>query len=584
VKLIIREYLASLRERGELDAILPDLLSQMGLNVFSRPGRGTRQDGVDVAAVGKIGGKNTKERVYLFSIKPGDLTRRDWSGGSIQDLRPSLIEILDSYIPNRLPAEHKGKEIVICICVGGDIQEQVRPSVEGFIKRHQKRKIKFEQWNGDRLAALIQDTFLREDFLPTSSRSHLRKSLAMLDEPDTSYAHFAALIAALSQVEKLKGPQRLRAIRQMSISLWILFAWGRDAKNLESPYRSSEFTLLHAWRIVSFHAGKKDKTSQAILSAFISILSAYHQISSEYLDKCVLPHANKRDGLASAVRTTSSLDINLKLFDVLGRLALMGLWLRWSAERYKDEKGANEGLMKGSARCVSALKEMISNNGVLLLPIADSQGIDITIASLLLAVDSRNREDLRTWLSEIVNRAGFAYRVHGRYPATLHSYSELLDHPQRDDDYRRNVTQGSILYPMVALWAALLGFDDVYADVSRLKTELLEHCNFQFWYPDENSEASFYTNSDSHGTTLSDARVNESKEELIKQAFGECDLLPQFNELSAIKFGFWPIIIVACRHYRLPLPLHLFRDFLRVTSGQAENEKKAADDLPATTA
>src|SRR5687768_15576197 len=101
MKLIIREYLASLRERGELDAILPDLLSQIGLNVFSRPGRGTRQDGVDVAAVGKMGGKNTKEKVYLFSIKPGDLTRRDWSGGSIQDLRPSLIEILDSYIPNR---------------------------------------------------------------------------------------------------------------------------------------------------------------------------------------------------------------------------------------------------------------------------------------------------------------------------------------------------------------------------------------------------------------------------------------------------------------------------------------------------
>ena len=48
MKLIIREYLSSLRERGELDAVLPDLLSQMGLNVYSRPGRGTRQDGVDV--------------------------------------------------------------------------------------------------------------------------------------------------------------------------------------------------------------------------------------------------------------------------------------------------------------------------------------------------------------------------------------------------------------------------------------------------------------------------------------------------------------------------------------------------------
>ncbi len=34
MKLMIRQYLASLKERGELDALLPDLLSQMGLEVF----------------------------------------------------------------------------------------------------------------------------------------------------------------------------------------------------------------------------------------------------------------------------------------------------------------------------------------------------------------------------------------------------------------------------------------------------------------------------------------------------------------------------------------------------------------------
>ena len=50
MKLILKQYLSSLKERGELDAILPDLLSQLGLNVFSRPGRGTRQDGVDVGS------------------------------------------------------------------------------------------------------------------------------------------------------------------------------------------------------------------------------------------------------------------------------------------------------------------------------------------------------------------------------------------------------------------------------------------------------------------------------------------------------------------------------------------------------
>jgi len=132
MKLIIREYLASLRERGELDVILPDLLSQLGLNVYSRPARGTRQYGVDVGAVGSLDGG--AEKVYLFSIKPGDLTRKEWDGDSVQSLRPSLNEILDAYIPNRVPVEHRGKETVICIAIGGDVQEQVRPQMTGFVQ------------------------------------------------------------------------------------------------------------------------------------------------------------------------------------------------------------------------------------------------------------------------------------------------------------------------------------------------------------------------------------------------------------------------------------------------------------------
>ncbi|MEI8704845.1 hypothetical protein [Pseudoalteromonas sp. B62] len=60
MKLIIREYLANLKERKELDALLPDLLSQMGLDVFSKPDVGGRQYGVDVAAFGSIDGKEKR--------------------------------------------------------------------------------------------------------------------------------------------------------------------------------------------------------------------------------------------------------------------------------------------------------------------------------------------------------------------------------------------------------------------------------------------------------------------------------------------------------------------------------------------
>ncbi|TAN44196.1 MAG: hypothetical protein EPN22_06830 [Nitrospirae bacterium] len=563
MKLILKQYLSSLRERGELDAILPDLLSQLGLNVYSRPARGTRQDGVDVGAVGSLNGE--PEKVYLFSIKPGDLTRKAWNGDPIQSLRPSLNEILDSYIPNRLPSEHRGKDVVICICIGGDVQEQVRPLLTGFMSQHTTVNIIFEEWNGDKLAALIQSSFLREDLLPKGARSHLRKSLALLDEPETSHRHFAALIKSLSAVENINHTERLTALRQMSICLWILFAWAREAENLESAYLASELTLLHGWKIFKTYAGQKEKTSQFFHTAFLSIFSAYQQICGEFLASNILPHVGKRHGISSAIHASCRLDINLKLFDILGRLGTDGIWAYWGSQMYSDldlDEGMKQKMLQEAYRYAISIKELISNNPSLLLPMKDDQAIDISLAVLLLALDENNHDDIRHWLSEIIDRATFSYRSLGTYPCILNSYGELLLHPKPEDkDYRENVTSGSVLYPMIALWAALLNDDNIYGKVSCLKEEHLAHCNFQFWFPDDHSEEHFYTDSDSHGAVLSHACVDRSKEELLVQVFGECDQSPHFKELSAIKFNWWPLIVVACRHYRLPLPVQLIEGF-----------------------
>src|SRR3546814_18269017 len=41
----------------------------------------------------------------------------------------------------------------------------------------------------------------------------------------------------------------------------------------------------------------------------------------------ILPHADVRHALSSAVGSSASLDVNLKLFELVGRLALRGLWM-----------------------------------------------------------------------------------------------------------------------------------------------------------------------------------------------------------------------------------------------------------------
>jgi len=490
----------------------------------------------------------------------GDLTRKEWDGDAVQSLRPSLNEILDAYIPNRIPVEHRGKEIVICITIGGDVQEQVRPQLTGFISQNTSPNISFEEWNGDRLASLIQSSFLREDLLPAGARSQLRKALALLDEPDAAYRHFDALITLLSKSAMSKSADRVRAIRQISICLWMLFAWARESANMEAAYRSGELTLLRAWNILREFAGTDTKATDASLTAFSSVFQAYQQICTEFLSK-VLPHVNKLHGLSSAVRSSCGLDVNLKMFDLLGRVAMAGLWSYWGASLCtQEQQKEKEAAFADAAAHASSIKALISNNPVLCMPVKDSQSTDISVALLLLALNKDDHESIRNWVGEMIDRVTFALTVNGQYPCILESYSDLLVHPKIGDlEYRKSVTSASVLYPVIAMFAGFISDADTYDKVANLKKEQLQHCNFQLWYPDDQSEDRLYTNSDSHGATLSDVRVDLPKEGFLKQVFTECEHSPHLMQLSAFRLGYWPLIIVACRHYGLPLPVHFLK-------------------------
>ena len=187
MKLLLSDYVGSLKERGELDAILPDLLSELGFHVISRPGHRRAQRGVDIAAVGKD--EDGERKLFLFSVKAGDLTRAEWDTG-VQALRPSLNEVLDDYIPNRIPPHYKELKIVICMAVGGIVQQAVQPLVTAFIKRESTKEdlLPGVEWRPHRRAAIGWPPARK--LLPKPLQSSFQKAVAMVDEPDVSYDHF----------------------------------------------------------------------------------------------------------------------------------------------------------------------------------------------------------------------------------------------------------------------------------------------------------------------------------------------------------------------------------------------------------
>ncbi len=549
MKLLIRDYLASLKEREELDAILPDLLSELGFTVYSRPRRGTLQRGVDIAAIGEDDGER---KVFLFSVKQGDLTRQDWDG-TPQALRSSLNEIRDAYIRNRIPARHKDLKIVICLAFGGDVHEQVRESLAGYIAENTTERITFDEWNGDKIAGLILKGILREEILPKVMRSSFQKAVAMVDEPAISYEHFGRLSRSLCAAGVASTKARVRAARQLNICLWILFVWARDADNLEAPYRASELALLNVWELLRPTIGSKSREAKALSAVVLQIIQLHLHIASEFIVRKVTPHVHVRHGMSMAIGSQSSLDVNLALYEVLGRIGLTGLWLYWLGGRggREEEEAARE--------CVVNLTQaglaLISNNPALLLPITDRQGTDIALFLQLWVVSGLDAVGVTSWLREMARRLDFTIRTRGRYPSCSSDYRELADHPlDRSDDYFKDATAGSTVIPLVAAWLQALGQEEDVKALGRLVREELEHCTLQLWKPDAASEDELYGGGKDHGQAVCDLSLEEGGGQLIATIARACRVDTAFENLSPIKAGFWPVILVACRHHQLPIP------------------------------
>lgn len=555
MKLVLREYLASLNERDELDAVLPDLLSELGFHVFSRPGRGTSQHGVDVAAVGDD--EDGERKVFLLSVKKGDLTRQDWDGNP-QSLRPSLNEIRDVYIGTRIPKRYQHLKIVICICLGGDIKEQVRASVTGYIEENTNNKVSFDEWNGDKIAGLMLNGILREAVLPKHLRSSFQKSVALADEPDVSYLHFHDLIKALCKAGDASQRAAITSSRQIYVCLWVLYIWGRDADNLEAPYRVSELAILHVWYLLRPFIGKKTKNAKAMTLVLNQLIKLHLTIAGGFLETKVLPHVGVRHGLSVAIETRNSVDVNLRMFELLGRIAMTSLWIYWM-DNQLDNQVISEEAKSGLEKVVGNCFKMVNNNPILFSPFRDEQAIDIALVMLMASATASHDRDLQTWLVEMTRRVTFSIRTHGSYPCTMDDYRELIAHPrERSAEYRDEAMAGSTLIPMMACWLSVFGEAEQLEALEKTCREKISNCTMQLWLPDSHTEDEFYVGGRNHGNALCDLSISCPGDELLNVIAEACRNQKAFRELSAIKTGFWPVILLACRHYRMPVPPHFW--------------------------
>lgn len=561
MRLVLTEYLSSLRERDELDVIIPNLLSQMGLNVFSTPLQGGREYGVDVAAIGKIDGNEKK--VYLFSIKAGDLDRQEWDTRP-QSLRQSLNDIKDVYLRLRLPKEYEEYPIVICPTFGGRMKTEVRDNYEGYIRDNCSSKISFEEWNGAKIAEgiekyLLSDSlFIRND-KEIDFRSLLRKSLAMVEEPEVSIHNFNQIINLLC-IEYEKEGQALTAMRQLYLANGILFNWAKSEENIKSALLASERSVLFAWEVVKKYKDKTTKVAQQIWDVFQRLMGLYSSIMSSY-DSKLIEGCRLEFGISWLINSNCDVDVNLKLFEIIGRLSLSGLWGYFLYENFASDAKAQEELLSSLELKVEVIKQIILNNPLSYSPYSDDQAIDLMLLVLFLKKCDVDEVFIKEYLIAMTNQIGYLFSSNGRYPTIFTDYKDLYNHPKNTKEYLDRAVAGSILYPFMQLVSSIENIDEVYDTIEASRLNFLKDCTFQTWFPDDFSEDNYFTNKEVHGKVLIHSNYENEEVPISKyrdQIYTEINATEDFKKLSAIEAGIYPLLLTASYHYRIPVPPQFF--------------------------
>lgn len=554
MQLIIREYLSMLRESEELDALIPDLLLSMEIQPITKPRRGVRQFGVDLAAVG-VDPSDQVKKVFLFVIKQKDIDRAAWDTGS-QSVYQTLNEVQDVYLTTFL--ENKLRELPkkIIVATNGDLHQNVQANWKGYVDRNSRLgEVEFDFWGGDKLSLLIQEYMLNEFLFPEPVSKNMRRTLVFLEETDYELEHFYDLIEHLMFSAPLtREKEQLKALRCLHLCLNIVFHWSDDVGNLKHAWKAGERVVLRVWdwlRVNSlFEKGK-------IVSEYLKLYDTRLQISDRYYQK-IKPYCLVRDGLTR--NGPSEVEYPLLTFEQIGMLASFGLNV------FENAAGMPNGEEKRKAfrladEVAQTLTGMIENNKSSLNPLYDGHINDICLALLLLYRTKRAQFAL-DWIHELFGYIFYSYRMFKYFPLLSDSYDDLMDIVLHKESKEPD---SSTLIPTLMEWTVVINSPQVYGIAKDGIEKVLAKVDMQIWYPDDQIEECLYqTNAlNETGTMRHTIQFPESYEEYQSEVLAEYENEENPASLLFRQYECSSVALIAFRHFRTPVFPFFWREFIK---------------------
>lgn len=553
MKLIIRDYLATLNETPQLSSLLSDLLPCMRYRIERLDFRGVVQHGVDIAA--SIVGKNKKRTLCLFVLKRGNIDSRNWDKGTA-NVRETLNNIIDVPFKDLTKPELKKMKRRVILVHNGDVNTYTLPRLEGMFKQLNEKKFSCERWDLGKLVDLVADYLLTERLFKSDFQSNLRQTLAFLEIDDYDLKHYKEIISKLVSQTSVNYAKYRRLVCQIRLLILMVYSHAvRNNNSLNHVLDACEFSILKIYAWLRRHKKHMDKKWMRELTIVWNLQSI---ISLEILEK-IKPLLTIEDGIALG-GMQEIVEYPLRTFRLIGMISYQLIFLKAFGTKIKV-------LNKFVSDIYPSLRDIIINMSASKRPLLDNHSIDIVLGVLALCI----MNDYKTgqeWIKGILGWLSFRKRTLKTLPEGRNNINLVIEAESTGKKPQYYVDSASTLITVLFELCILFGLNKTYSQYrnffSKTKIDLQTLYPSQtFWeWLFEGKPSSHYEEGNIELSIKLPKTIKEFSEE-VKERFIKFDLSYEQNLNDS---GTLFTTLLACKYYRIRIPPYFWRKlFINVT-------------------
>ena len=528
MRLILKDYIETLKEEIELETLLENILIMNDFKDIVRPQKGIAQHGVDFSA------KKNRE-IYLFVLKQKDIDKNNWNSGN-NAVRPTLDEIQDVYIQERI--KDPNCKINIVVCTNGIIKQNVQADWNGYIIRNTKKNIRYSFWGIDELTAMTEQVLLNEYLFDNDLKSDLRKSLYFYEE-DVNFVYYKKLLEKL--ISKIDISDRRKKIYKKYLIVYMLInkmcvAYASE-KNVKLSEKMSEKALIVFWKfIMKNNLYEKNEESETL----IILYKQYEECCRTYLKEI-----KKVYKYSPSFPIYNTIEYRIIIYEVIGFISSYTYYLYYYYGK-TDEVIEN----------INILIEIINNNAGFFYPVYDLNSIEINTLIFLL-------KDIGNDQAEILVNV-LAYKMISRmniskyYPVEYENYDKALL-----IEFNKEVEElnASVLFTNLLEWMNIFKNEREIKDITDYLYNTFPNMTLSTLQIDLQSE-NLYFEGNIHDSIIS--YVLDYKEKLIdvNSAIKKIHDNNRLSEYNFYRYESLPILFITARNYRMPLPSSIIYKFL----------------------